>query len=437
MRRILTHGFMLTCGASLLAGCTDESLTSVGGDLIGEGYRTYQVVLDADAFLQDDHTYTGLGSVTQAPFVLVAEDFADELSAHALLRVRPPTQVTYENAEGTSVTDTAFTVVGGTLTLIADTLGERPEPVQIHLLEVTESWDPATVTWEQRFDTAGVSASWMEPGGTTGQLLATELWAAGDTLRIPLDSAAAAVWTDSAAAFRGGLIQSATAGTRLRMESMKFTFNLRPASADTVVPGGSIVARSNVVTPEPDEPSASELRVGGVPVWRSTFQFRPLTDVRIPCPPSPGTRSSGSVECTSVSLADVTVNFAALLLHPVPVAGRRIERPFRIEGRAVLRAPGVPIERSPLTPAIGRMEGTVTPDLFRSAPAALERVAVPVTNYVRQNLSPPGGNDPVLWLALLGELEQSSPVFGYAAFSSIQSANPPQLQLVVTVPSEE
>lgn len=432
MRRILTHGFMLACGASLLAGCTDESLTSVGGDLIGEGYRTYQVVLDAGAFLQDDHTYTGLGSVTQAPFVLVAEDFADELSAHALFRVRPPTQVTYENAEGTSVTDTAFTVVGGTLTLIADTLGERGEPVQIHVLEVTESWDPATVTWEQRFDTADVSVPWTEPGGTTSQLLATELWAAGDTLRIPLDSAAAAIWTDSAAAFRGGLVQSATAGTRLRMESMQFTFKLRPASADTVVPGGSIVARSNVVTPEPGTPGASELRVGGVPVWRSAFRFRPLKDVRIPCPPS-----AGNVGCGSVSLSDVTVNFAALLLHPVPVAGRRIERPFRIEGRAVLRAPGVPIERSPLSPAIGRMEGTVTPDLFRSAPAALERVAVPVTNYVRQNLAPPGGDDPVLWLALLGEFEQSSPVFGYAAFASIQSANPPQLQLVVTVPTEE
>lgn len=430
MRRILIHGLVLALGVSIAAGCTEESPTSVGGELIGEGYRTYEVVLDADSFLQSDITYTGLGSLNLAPFAIVARDFGGELDARTLLRVRPPTQVTYENDAGNNVTDSVFTIIGGTLTLAMDSLTDRTRPVLIELVQVTESWEPSTVSWELRSDTADVGEPWMEPGGTTGAILGSGLWASGDTLRIALDSTAAAVWADSAAAFRGGLIRSATSGTRLRLDGLQFSFDLRPEGADTVVTVPSLVARVNIATPEPGTPAAGELRVGGIPVWRTVFQFRPMEEVEIPCAPM-------STLCTRVPLSQVEVNQAALLLHPLPVAGRRIERPLRIEGRVVLRAPGVPVERSPLSPTIGITEGAVSPALFTPGLADPDRVAVPVTAYLRQALSPPEGGEPVLWLALLAELEQSAPLFGYAAFASLESDNPPQLRLVVTVPTEE
>lgn len=431
MRRILTHGLMVALGVSVAAGCTEEGPTSVGGELIGEGYRTYEVVLDADAFLQSDLTYTGLGSLNLAPFGIVARDFGGELDARTLLRVRPPTQVTYENDAGTNVTDSAFTIIGGTLTLAMDSLAaDRTRPVQVELVEVTESWEPATVSWELRSDTAEVGEPWAAPGGTTGAVLGSGLWASGDTLRIALDSTAAAVWADSAAAFHGGLIRSTTAGTRLVLDGLQFSFDVRPEGADTVVSVASLVARANIATPEPGTPAAGELRVGGVPVWRTVFQFLPMEEVEIPCAPM-------STRCTTVPLSQVEVNQAALLLHPLPVPGRRIERPLRIEGRVVLRAPGVPVERSPLSPTIGITESGISPALFTPGLADPDRVAVPVTTYLRQNLSPPEGGDPVLWLALLAELEQAAPLFGYAAFASLESDNPPQLRLVVTVPTEE
>lgn len=430
MRRILNSGLALAVAGSVLTGCTDELPTDVGGELIGEGFRTYEVVLDADAFLEADTTYTGLGRLNFAPFGLVAEAFAGELFAHTLVRVVPPTSVTYETSDGATVTDTAFTVVGGTLTLVVDTVAGMDEPVSLQLLEVTESWHGASVTWEQRFDTAGVSAPWTEPGGTTGRLLGEVVWEGADSVRIPLDSAAAAVWMDSAAAFHGGLVRSATEGSRVRVEGAQFQFDVRPAGADTVVTAGSLQRRVAVATPEPGTPDPAELRVGGIPVWRSAFHFRPLQEVEVPCPP-------GRPECTPRRLSEVRINLAAILLQPIPVGGRRIERPLNLESRAVLRAPGVPVTRSALSPAIGLTTELVEPALFTESSTETAPVAVPVTNYVRQNLDPPAGEEPIRWLAVLAQAEQGAPLFGYTAFGSIESDTPPQLRLVVTVPTED
>lgn len=428
MRRILNSGLALAVAGSVMVGCTDELPTAAGGGLIGEGFRTYEVVLEADAFLQSDTTYTGIGRLNFAPFGLVAEAFGGELYAHTLVRVVAPRSVTYETG-GTSVTDSVFTVVGGTLTLVVDTIGVD-EPVSLQLLEVTESWHAPSVTWEQRFDTAGVSAAWTQPGGTTDRLLGDVVWQGADTIRIPLDSTAAAIWTDSAAAFHGGLVRSATEGSRVRIQTAQFEFDVRPEGADTVVTGGSLQTRVAVATPEPSTPDQTELRVGGIPIWRSAFHFRPLEDVQLPCPP-------GSPQCTPRSLSDVQINLAALLLRPVPVAGRRIERPLRLESRAILRAPGVPVTRSALSPAIGVMPDNVEPDQFTETPAEPGPVAVPLTNYVRQNLDPPEGEDPVRWMAVLAQAEQQAPLFGYTAFGSMESDIPPQLRLVVTVPTED
>lgn len=431
MRRILNSGLALAVAGSVLTGCTDELPTEVGGELIGEGFRTYEVVLDADAFLEADTTYTGLGRLNIAPFGLVAEAFAGELFAHTLVRVTRPTSVTWENSEGSTVTDTTFTVVGGTLTLVVDTVAGMDELVSLQLLEVTESWDAASVTWEQRFDTAGVSAPWTEPGGTTGRLLGEVVWEGADTVRIPLDSAAAAVWMDSAAAFHGGLVRSATQGSRVRVEAAQFQFDVRPEGADTVVTAGSLQRRVAVATPEPGTPDPTELRVGGIPVWRSAFHFRPLEEVELPCPPGRGR------VCTPRRLSDVQINLAAILLQPIPVGGRRIERPLNLESRAVLRAPGVPVTRSALSPAIGRTTELVEPDLFTESSLETAPVAVPVTSYVRQTLDPAAGEEPVRWLAVLAQAEQQAPLFGYTAFGSMESDTPPQLRLVVTVPTED
>lgn len=429
MRRKVILGLVLAAGAAVMSACSDEGATGVGADILEEGFRTFDVVLEASAFLQADTTYDSIGTLNGAPFALVANSFEDELFARTLFRVSVPSRVTYENAEGASVTDSVFTVVGGTVSVVFDSLGESTPPVELEVLQVTESWHPATVTWEQRFDTASVSEPWMEAGGTTGDVLGNGLWTGPDTLQIPLDSASATVLSDSAGAFHGALLRSTTAGSRLRIQSIAFSFDVRPASADTVLGAGSVGTEVVIATPGASTPDGSELRVGGVPTWRSALRFRPLAEVRIPCSP-------GSTTCT-IPLSDANVNQASLLLQPVPVASRRIERPFRAEARAVLRAPGVPVSRSPLSSALGRMTESLLPDDFTLAPVDPDPALVPITGYVRRNVDPGEGEEPVLWVALLAEAERSAPVFGYAAFGSLQSASPPRLRLVVTVPTRE
>lgn len=428
MRRILILGLGLATAAGVLSACGDEDPTSVGGDIIEEGFLTFDVLLGASAFLVSDTTYDSIGALNSAPFALVAESFEGELFAHTLFRVNVPTRVTYES-EGTTITDSVFTIVGGTVTVVVDTLGEETPPAGLEIVEVTESWEAGSATWEQRYDTAGVSEAWTQPGGTPGETLGTSMWTGPDTVRIPLDSAAAAVLSDSAGAFHGALLRSNTAGTRLRIQSLSFGFDIRPASVDTIVPGGSVGTDVVIATPAASPADGSELRVGGVPTWRSALEFRPLADVEIPCSP-------GSTTCT-IPLSEVNVNLATLLVQPVPVGSRRIERPFRVEARAVLRADGVPVSRSPLSSALGRMSESLVPDAFTVSPEDAGPAAVPITGYVRRNVAPVDDEDPVLWIALLAESERSAPVFGYAAFGSVQSASPPMLRLVVTVPTGE
>lgn len=109
---------------------------------------------------------------------------------------------------------------------------------------------------------------------------------------------------------------------------------------------------------------------------------------------------------------------------------------MRVEGRGILRAPGVPVSRSPLTQALATTD-SISPNAFTAAPAEPGEAALNVTGFVRQNVDRDSDDDPVQWLALLLWGEQSDPVFGYAAFGSRTSAAPPRLRLMLTVPLEE
>ncbi|MDX1675266.1 MAG: hypothetical protein R3314_10770 [Longimicrobiales bacterium] len=422
MRRIRKIGFGLVGTAVLVAGCGDEGPTEVGGDLLGPSLRTVQVTLEASEFLERDTTYDRLGMLATAPFAVVATDFASELDAHALVRINRPFRVTFTNGDGQSVSDSVGHLKGGTLTLVLDSLMAPTLPLELEVLEVTESWDPNTVTWSSRVDTLGSPAElWSVPGGTTGSVMATASWTEGDTLRIPIDSAAASVWHDTTGARLGGLIRMTTTEERLRLRSADFEFDVRPLDNDTVVPGGSVARMVSIASPD-SAPPAGVLRVGGRPAWRSLVRFRPLDGLTVPC-------EQGSTTC-EIPLSEVTVNTANLLVWTQPVGGRRVESSMRVEGRAVLEGPGTPLSRSPLSRPFGRMaEGLQTSD-FEPPAATLSRI--PITGFVQRNARVPEGEVPLLWLALTAVGEKS--LFGYGAFDGVTGTNPPRLELVVTIP---
>jgi hypothetical protein len=425
MRRILRVGLAVCTAAAV--GCGDESPTAVGADLMGPGVRTFEVTFDAEEFLVRDTTFDGIGSLNDADFDMAAHQFDGVLDARTLFSLLRPLTVTYTR-DGATRIDSVEAVVGGTLTLIVDTIASSPGPIDLEIVQVTEAWHRRTATWNTRVDTAGVAEAWQTPGGSPGAVVARASWTSGDTLQIVLDSATVAVWDDTTAAELGGLIRTTTPGARVFFHAMGFRYDVRPVDSDTVVLGGSITDSKIIVTPEPDlTVPAGVLRIGGLPAWRALLHFRPLTDLVIPCGPGqpPG--------CT-LRLEDVTVNLASVLLQPLPAGPRRTERPVRLEARAVLEAPNIPLVRSPLTPPLGAPTDSLAPSLFAPPGADPPLVRIPVTLFVQFHLDPPVEGQPPLWLALTAVGERGQ--FGYTAFGSMASDRPPQLRLTVSVPDE-
>lgn len=427
MRRILGIGHALAIAGVLaivgvLAGCGDEDPTRVGSELLGEGLRTVEVILEHQAFLQGDTTYDRIGTLNQAPYGIVADSFAGEMDARVLFRVERPYQVTYEDTTGSTQVDSLGAIRGGTVTVVVDTLFQPEGPVQLEVVELTEDWHPGTVSWANRADTADVAEPWAVEGGSLGAILATGTWESGDTLRIAVDSASASVWHDTLAAFRGGALQVATSGARMRVESVEFAFDVVPVGYDTLLTAGSVSEQRTIASPDTTDPGLA-IRVGGLPVWRSMLHFLPLADVEVPC-------ESGPTTCT-IALSEVAVNTANLIVRTEPVGGRRIERPMRLEARAALEAPGIPLTRLPLSRAFGRMRDSLGVSAFADS-ATLESARIPVTDYVQRNVQLAEGEEPLLWLALTAEAERT--IFGYGQFQGVGSMTPPQLQLVVTIP---
>lgn len=421
MRWILGIGLGLAL-TGVLAGCGDENPTQVGSELLGEGLRTVEVVLESPAFLQGDTTYDQIGDLGQAAFGMVADSFAGELDAKVLFRVERPYRVTYDDTAGATQTDSLAAIRGGTLTVLVDTLFQPEGPVELEVVELTEDWDPFSVSWANRADTADVAEPWTVEGGSTGSVLASATWESGDTLLIPVDSASASVWHDTLAAFRGGALRVVSPGGRMRIRSVDFAFDVVPVDYDTLLTAGSVSARAMIASPDTTDPGLA-LRIGGLPVWRSMLHFLPLAEVQVPC-------DAGPTTCT-IALSEVNVNTANLILRTEPVGGRRIERPMRVEARAALEGPGIPLIRLPLSRPFGRMRDSLAVSAFSETANAVS-ARIPVTDYVQRNVDPPEGEDPLLWLALTAESERT--LFGYGQFQGIESSTPPQLQLVVTIP---
>ena len=448
MRRTMIVALGLAGLGAGLSACGDEDPTGVGSTLIGEGVTTFEVVLDAADFLASDTTYLGFASHRDLGANLVANQFGGELDAHTLARLTRPFTVTYTPEEGgTARTDSLGSIRGGRFTLIVDTLASAGGPIDVEVAPITESWHAGTVTWSLRADTAETPEAWTTPGGTTGPVVGTGTWVTGDTLFIPVDSAAASVWHDTAAARLGALIRTTTPGARLRIRSLSFQFDVIPReNPDTLLTAGSVSQTSYVLFPEePGAATQAELRIGGLPFWRSLLRFRPLEELVVNrCTGGIGT---GDPEC-DVALSDATLTLAQLLLTPTPVAGRRIELPARIEPREVLVADNVTVFRAPLRSIYAAASNPEIPaDLF--APAAPDTtVGVRVTTFIRDLVAGPqepaddesdAPPPPSEWLALLSSAEVgvSGPTLGYMSFSSMEGPSPPRLRLVVTLGNPE
>jgi hypothetical protein len=399
-----------------LAGCSNDVPTATGTELFPAGTEmtTIDLVLPADQFLSGDTVYDGFSSVRSVNYLLVANQFDGALDAHALVRFGGfPDSVTYVSGT-TSVTDSVFTFGTGRVTAVIDTSSSVPSTsVVLRLYALEQPWDSSTATWQNASEAGAAPIPWRTPGGTLGRLLAETTWVKGDTLALDTVS-----WqVDSLAmkeiatpGFVGLAITAAQPGTRVQLTGPDVVANVHPATRpDTtlqVVP--SAFAQTFVFNP-PVPQAAGVLRAGGVTDARTVLRLN--LDYQVPSCADP------SAGCPTVSLKDVALNRAQLLLDAVPVpSGFRPTVPHFLQIRPVLE------------PELGRhgsLGDLLTQDSIPMAlfqPPSGQTASVDLTNVFQTYT-----DSSAVSLALLSV--SRTPSFGYLWFTGT-----PRLRLVYSLP---
>jgi hypothetical protein len=420
-------------GLFVVTACTDESPTEVGDDLLPSGeVRTFEIVLDPALYLELDTSFTGYTATGNAAFTIIANKFEGVLDANSLFRFgQPPGVINARNTAGATVPDSTPSYFAGRLVLRFDTVAtDASPPVQFRAFRTAEEWDVSS-TWTLRVDSGNVELPWSTPGGTRGASIDTATWVAGDTAVIRVDSATVAQWMDTTNAARGALVIAETPGARVRVAGAVLRLSARSDIQPDTVFNFDVapIATNFIFNPEP--PPASELRVGGVPSWRTMLLLKPeFLELDFPCP--------GVANCR-INLRDAHVNRAELLLQPTQRRpGFLPEDTMFIQARTLTVAPGVPLQRSPVGVdvcggvTVCLRTGLAAPDFFLQTPPAIaEPVAFDVTNYVIGLLDDEVAEPNSLPFALTLLIPNEPTTFGFATF-----AQGPQLRLVLTAPVE-
>lgn len=416
----------------LLSGCGEEGPVALDELVPEDMIYTREIVLDASTFLDVDTTIGGFSTPSRTGYLIVGHEPDDEFDAHGLLRFeRPARQVQYTDTEGATQTDSVPTVIGGELLLVVDTLQSRtPETYELALHRVSEAWDAATATWDLRVDSAGVSEPWEHPGAEGGGSAGAKTVSAGtDSILVSVDSATMAEWTETGAIERSLRISSPTPGLRVQIEQAQLTARYRPEPRPDTIVEATVTTDAATFIFTPDVESDDRLLVGGVPAWRTFFEFNAQLDtLRVPCPDDPD-------ECT-LRLRDASINYAALLLQPVTVsAGHAPADTIALEMRPVFGADRLPLSRAPLGDRLGAFI-LIGPESFVDG-TEQDPVEAPITPLFAALLSSTATNaiGPARAVALV-ESGEPGP-FGLAALGNTSAEDAaPRLRIIYSVTHE-
>lgn len=413
-------------GLLVTTACTEEAPTGVGDDLLSSGdVRTFEVILDPAQYLTFDTTFSGYTKTQDASWVTIANQFGGVVDAHGLFRfAAPPATITVRGASGT-VVDSFPRYFAGRLVLRLDTLNSQEPPVAFRAYQTAEAWD-RSATWTLRVDTGNVQLPWSTPGGTRGASIDTATWTAGDSLVLDVDSATLAQWIDTTNTARGALIVSETNNSRVRVNGAVLRVSAHSRlQQDTVVNFDVNPLINTFVFNPPPPPPGSQLRVGGVPSWRTMLGIREdIGDLTFACP--------GVANC-QVKLSEAHITRAELLLQPVTAPPGFIpEDTMFVQVRTLLVAPGIPVERSPI--GVDVCVGVATclftgeaPPQYFGQPPSTKPVAYNVTNYLLALVGDDvtEANRPPFALTVL--IPNEPVTFGFATF-----APGPRLRLILT-----
>lgn len=401
-------------GLPALTGCSDDLPTIGGPERFpgGTAPTTIEVLIPAGDVVLRDAVYDNFDDPREAPYLIVAEEFDGVLDAHSLARFSSfPTAVTFSFG-GTSRTDSVFTYVSGEIKTVVNRSASTVDATRLLLWSVEQPWDSAEVTWQN----ASSGEPWTVPGGTRGELLAEATWApqdtvATDTVVWQLDSLAVRRVADAGS--RGVMVTSGDAGRRLQLRDLELRVTVRPQSAQdtTVAVAVGAGAQTFVFTPAPPV-RPGIYRVGGVTGARTVLELQLIREL-------PGCSPALAATCPTVSIRDVTVNLAELVLQPLPVPSG-----FRPLGTSQI------LLRRVVEPELGRVAPLGQPLVSDTVPGArfVESDPAPVRVSLTSAIQSLVQTDSTtLAVALLGE--GGAGQFGYQWYEGA-----PVIRLVYTLP---
>jgi hypothetical protein len=420
---------LIALGTWPFSACQEEITANLDGDLIPVEAVTVEVSLPFEAFAGGVEAWGGYGRAYELPRDIVASGFGGSLDSRVLNSwAQYPSLVTVRDSLGVFRTDSALTFVGGKITARFDTLTSVLDgPVTLSIGALQRDWDFRSAGWDVAVDSVGDRQLWAEAGGGPVTPMGTAVWdpTAGDSVVFELDSAGVALWADSAHAAMGVRLEAETQGTRLDLTNLGLLLSTRPSvHKDTLVElTVGARARTFVYQPALDVPEG-EIRVGGVPAWRTVFTMAlPSTLDGIP-------EFCQVVQCPLTLTPESLISASLILTTKSPPPAFQPRDTLRLDVRPVLEPSRLP--KSPLGSSLVGFYGVmVAPEDFVGDAGA--KVEIPLGSYIETLIAKNAGKDVQVpaTLALLSSFEPLSLYF--AAFEGPDSPNRPELRLILTL----
>ena len=414
---------LLVCAAA----CDEETPTGTSEQLLPVSPVTIEVLLPWSTFATGHGVFGGFGTAAERGGGLLATDYRGTLTARTLGHFAfQGLDVLVTDTTGTLVHDTIPRMSAANIVVFFDTLSSSRGPATLSAHRTLMDFDSETATWTHAVDSVGDRRAWGVAGGGPSQRVGEGVWdrsASADSMLLPVDTAAIRAWSDTLVARRGFRLDVDTEDVRLEIVRAELRYKLTPSvRPDTTLDRNiDVTDVTFIYTPQPGPP-ASELRVGGIPAWRSVIH------TEIP------TTLNGPAELCAVlgcpfQLDEEKVNHASLVLttRPTdPLAFEPIDS-VRLDVRAVLAPERLP--KSPLGSTLAGLAGRVLDPLLFSTRSA---VTIPLTSFVRAQLAGPAEGElaPPRSLALLSLLEPST--VSFVNFAGPGQAGEPRLRLILT-----
>jgi len=420
---------LMALGSWSFFGCQEELTTALEGDLIPVGAVTVEVILPFHEFAEDLQGWGGYGQPYQLPKGIMARAFEGSLDARILNSWQAyPASASVRDSTGSVRIDTLLTFVGGKIVARFDTLTSVLDgPVTISVGALPRDWDFRSAAWTVAVDSISDRQLWAEEGAGPVTPLATAIWdpATGDSAVFELDSAGVAVWADTLESKKGVRFDVVTEGVRLDLTGLNYFLSTRPSShRDTIVelPVGTRT-RTFIYQPELEAPE-DEIRVGGVPAWRSVFTMN------IPEVLTGPAELCQLVSCPLTLTPQSLIAASLVLTTQAPPPAFQPTDSLLLDLRPVLDPSRLP--KSPLGASlVGGFGVQLTPEDFGEE--AGSEVNIPVGAFVESLIAQNTGLDVKVppTLAILSLFEPLSLYF--AAFEGPDSPDGPKLRLILTL----